>query len=72
MTPDFPPHNDFLKFSEELANQSRKMLLAVKDKAPEVDIKSDASFVTTTDKAVETALRAMIQEKYPTHGILGE
>ena len=61
MTPDFPPHNDFLKFSEELANQSRKMLLAVKDKAPEVDIKSDASFVTTTDKAVETALRAMIQ-----------
>jgi histidinol phosphatase-like enzyme (inositol monophosphatase family) len=72
MTPDFPPHNDFLKFSEKLANQSRKMLLAVKDKAPEVDIKSDASFVTTTDKAVETALRAMIQEKYPTHGILGE
>jgi inositol-phosphate phosphatase/L-galactose 1-phosphate phosphatase/histidinol-phosphatase len=72
MNPDFPPHGDYLKFAERLADQSREMLLAVKDAAPEVDIKSDASFVTTTDKAVETALRTMIQEAYPEHGILGE
>lgn len=72
MSPDFPPHGDFLDFAEKLADQSRKTLLAVKDEAPEVDIKSDASFVTTTDKAVETALRTMIQETYPDHGILGE
>jgi inositol-phosphate phosphatase/L-galactose 1-phosphate phosphatase/histidinol-phosphatase len=72
MTADLPPHDDYLAFAETLANQSRKMLLAVKNHVPEIDIKSDASFVTTTDKAVETALRAMIQEAYPDHGILGE
>lgn len=72
MTANFPPHAEYLAFAETLADQSRKMLLAVKGTAPEIDIKSDASFVTTTDKAVETALRAMIQEAYPDHGILGE
>ncbi|MEP0961051.1 MAG: inositol monophosphatase family protein [Roseobacter sp.] len=72
MTAVFPAHAEYIAFAETLADQSRKMLLAVKDHAPEIDIKSDASFVTTTDKAVETALRAMIQESYPDHGILGE
>ena len=72
MTTDFPAHAEYLAFAETLADQSHRMLLAVKGSAPEVDIKSDASFVTTTDKAVETALRAMIQENYPDHGILGE
>ncbi|MEP0048135.1 MAG: inositol monophosphatase family protein, partial [Roseobacter sp.] len=72
MTAVFPAHAEYIAFAETLADQSRKMLLAVKDHAPEIDIKSDASFVTKTDKAVETALRAMIQESYPDHGILGE
>ncbi|MEP6067543.1 MAG: inositol monophosphatase family protein [Paracoccaceae bacterium] len=72
MTEDFPQHAEYLAFAETLADQSRKMLLAVKGDAPEIDIKSDASFVTATDKAVETALREMIQQTYPDHGILGE
>ncbi|MEO9819613.1 MAG: inositol monophosphatase family protein [Paracoccaceae bacterium] len=72
MTVDFPQHVEYLAFAETLADQSRKMLLAVKGDAPEIDIKSDASFVTATDKAVETALREMIQRTYPDHGILGE
>lgn len=72
MTTEFPEHSEYLAFAEKLADQSRKLLLAVKDSAPEIDIKSDASFVTTTDKAVETALRDMIQKAYPDHGILGE
>ncbi|MEP3032935.1 MAG: inositol monophosphatase family protein, partial [Pseudoruegeria sp.] len=72
MTADFPAHAEYLAFAETLSDQSRKMLLAVKGMAPEIDIKSDDSFVTTTDKAVETALREMIQETYPDHGILGE
>jgi histidinol phosphatase-like enzyme (inositol monophosphatase family) len=67
-----PNHTEFLAFAEKLADRSRAMLLEAKDKAPEVDIKSDASFVTTTDKAVETALREMILDTYPDHGILGE
>lgn len=72
MNTDFPAHVEFLAFAERLADQSGKMLLAVKDTILEVDIKSDASFVTTTDKSIETALRAIILETYPDHGILGE
>jgi len=72
MSSQRPSHTEFLAFAEKLADRSRAMLLEAKDKAPEVDIKSDASFVTTTDKAVETALREMILETYPDHGILGE
>ena len=48
------------------------MLLEASARTPEVQIKSDASFVTATDKAVEVALREMIGDKYPDHGILGE
>lgn len=72
MTSDLPPHEDFLTFAEKLADQSRAMLLMASQKAPDVEIKSDASYVTATDKAVETALRAMIEAEYPDHGILGE
>ena len=72
MISDFPSHAEYLAFAETLADQSRKILLAVKGTEPEIEIKSDASFVTNTDKAVETALRALIQENYPDHGILGE
>lgn len=72
MTPDLPPYSEFLDFAEKLADRSRSMLLAARQQAPEVDIKQDASFVTATDKAVETALREMILDAYPHHGILGE
>ena len=37
-----------------------------------VEIKSDASLVTEFDLAVEDRLRAMIEEAYPAHGIVGE
>jgi histidinol phosphatase-like enzyme (inositol monophosphatase family) len=72
MNPTFPDHTEYLAFAEKLADRSRRMLLEVKGKAPEIDIKADASFVTSTDKAVEMALRAMIKAEYPDHGILGE
>lgn len=72
MTSDFPPHEDFLAFAEALADQSRAMLLKASATDPDIEIKPDASYVTSTDKAVETALRAMIEAEYPDHGILGE
>ncbi len=72
MTTEFPDHEEFLSFAERLANTSGAMLMAVIEQAPDVDIKSDASFVTTTDKAVEQKLREMITRTYPDHGILGE
>lgn len=72
MTTEFSAHEEFLHFAEKLADASGAMLMAVIEKKPDVDIKSDASFVTTTDKVVETKLREMILKAYPDHGILGE
>lgn len=72
MTLKLPPHKDFLDFAEKLADVSRIMLLAAAKVTPELSIKSDNSYVTTADKAVELKLREMIGEAFPTHGILGE
>lgn len=72
MTLDHFPHAEFLAFAELLADRSRAMLLEASVRAPDVEIKSDASYVTSTDKAVEAVLREMIVDEYPDHGILGE
>ncbi|MGB7271530.1 MAG: inositol monophosphatase family protein [Albidovulum sp.] len=72
MATELPPHNEFLSFANRLADQSRSMLLEARHRKPDIEIKQDASYVTATDKAVEAALREMIQKTYPEHGILGE
>ncbi|SDX77784.1 histidinol-phosphatase, inositol monophosphatase family [Ruegeria halocynthiae] len=72
MTQVLPPHAEFLSFAETLADASRAMLLKAAQALPEVTIKADASYVTTTDKAVEEKLREMIIARYPDHGIFGE
>ncbi len=72
MSSDLPPYEEFLAFAERLADQSREMLLTASATDPDVEIKPDASYVTSTDKAVEIALRDMIELEYPDHGILGE
>lgn len=72
MNPELPPHADFLAFAESLADASREMLLAAAQHLPEITIKSDASYVTDTDKAVEQRLRELILARYPGHGIFGE
>lgn len=61
-----------LSFSETLADASRAMLRAAAADAPRIDLKADASFVTETDRAVETRLREMISARFPDHGIMGE
>jgi inositol-phosphate phosphatase/L-galactose 1-phosphate phosphatase/histidinol-phosphatase len=72
MTSNFPPHQSFLEFAEKLAEESRAMILDALDHAPNIDVKSDGSFVTDTDKAVEARMRELIEITYPDHGILGE
>src|SRR4051812_25370591 len=37
-----------------------------------VEAKGDASPVTEADKAAERALRALIAERHPDHGVIGE
>jgi histidinol phosphatase-like enzyme (inositol monophosphatase family) len=64
--------DELVVFIEDLADVSRSMLHAVANEAPTVSIKSDSSYVTDTDKAIETRLRALIEQRYPGHGIMGE
>ena len=72
MTTKLPPHEGYLTFAEELADQVRDMLLTASALDPDIEIKADASYVTATDKAIEAALREMIAARHPDHGILGE
>lgn len=72
MAQPYPPHDGFLTFAETLADTSRAMLLQATGKTMEIDVKSDATFVTDTDKAIEGRLREMIADTYPDHGIFGE
>ncbi|MBD3765356.1 MAG: hypothetical protein IE927_11695 [Rhodobacterales bacterium] len=39
---------------------------------PDPETKPDRSLVTATDRAVEERLRAMIADRFPDHGLLGE
>lgn len=65
---------EFRAFAEQLADAAADAIqpyfrasLAVEDKGGRL-----YDPVTVADKAAEDAMRALIQERYPTHGILGE
>jgi len=59
-------------FAERLADASREILGPAAAELPQVEIKADASPVTEIDRAIEARLRAMIGERFPAHGLLGE
>lgn len=59
-------------FAEELANESRAILQDASGRVPEIDIKSDLSYVTDTDRRIEERLRERIERRFPDHGIKGE
>jgi histidinol phosphatase-like enzyme (inositol monophosphatase family) len=59
-------------FAEELADESRSILRDAAGRKPEVDIKSDLSYVTDTDRKIEERLRERIERRFPDHGIMGE
>lgn len=63
---------DLVRFAEELADASRDILTQALNQPPTVETKADKSPVTALDKAVEARLRAMIEARYPRHGIQGE
>lgn len=59
-----------ISFAMELADAARDMV--TRAALPDPETKPDRSFVTATDHAVEERLRAMIADRFPQHGILGE
>ncbi|MGL4651075.1 MAG: inositol monophosphatase family protein, partial [Caldilineaceae bacterium] len=59
-------------FCEELTQASSAIIRKYYRQPYEVISKADASPVTIADREAELALRALIQERFPDHGILGE
>lgn len=63
---------EFLIFAERLADAARPVIRQYFRTPVAVDAKADASPVTIADREVETAMRILIRETFPSHGILGE
>lgn len=58
--------------AERLADAARPITLKYFRAGVEYDVKADASPVTVADREAEAAMRSIIGEAFPEHGILGE
>lgn len=63
---------EFLPFAAELVATAEACILPLFLSGTAVDIKTDATPVTAADRGAEAAMRALIESRYPDHGILGE
>ena len=64
--------DEWLGFAIELADVAHAMLAPAGRVRPDAVLKPDRSFVTALDGEIEARIRAMIERRFPTHGILGE
>ena len=64
--------HEALAFAEDLADAARPIAMRHFRKPLAVVTKADGSPVTLADRSIEEALRALIAERYPDHGIYGE
>lgn len=62
----------FAQLAERLADAARPEIMTRFRTGIQADAKSDASPVTEADRACERAMRALINDVFPDHGILGE
>jgi fructose-1,6-bisphosphatase/inositol monophosphatase family enzyme len=62
----------FLDCALRLADQARTRLRAFAHSGFEVKRKSDGSYVTSADLAIEQELRAIVETEFADHGIVGE
>ena len=74
---DLPPNTDIAAlraFADELADAARAAILPYFRAAHAIEHKGSGAFdpVTEADKAAEIAMRALIEARFPTHGVLGE
>ncbi|CAA7623808.1 histidinol-phosphatase [Magnetospirillum sp. UT-4] len=65
-----PP--EFIALANRLADSARPVIRKYFRTPVAVDDKADSSPVTIADREVEAAMRALIREAFPGHGILGE
>ena len=63
---------DYIDFAHALADASGAAVRRYFRTPVPVEDKADASPVTVADREAESAMRAMIAERYPSHGVVGE
>ncbi|HRZ00260.1 MAG TPA: inositol monophosphatase family protein [Burkholderiaceae bacterium] len=63
---------EFVPFLAELVAAAEARILPLFLAGTAVETKSDATPVTAADRGAEAAMRALIEARYPDHGILGE
>ncbi len=63
---------DFAKFAESLADTARRLMLEAQAMPVSIEYKDDGSPVTDLDRRIESEMRALIEARYPEHGIYGE
>ena len=66
------PTTDPIAFANRLADASGAVIGRYFRRPVDVDLKADDSPVTAADREAELAMRALIEEAYPDHGIIGE
>lgn len=64
--------DELLSFAHRLADAARPIARRYFKAQMQVELKSDSSPVTAADKEIEATLRRMIEQTFPTHGIVGE
>ena len=62
----------YLEFAHTLADTAGRIARMYFRTPYDVAIKKDATPVTIADREIEHALRALIRERFPSHGIIGE
>ena len=69
---DDPCPDAFVALAETLADAARPIAMRYFRSRLAVEAKDDLSPVTIADREAEAAMRALIEDAYPAHGILGE
>ena len=67
-----PIDEKLLRFASQLADASGAIIKKYFRQKFDVEIKADASPVSTADRAAEAEIRRLIGEHYPAHGVIGE
>ena len=68
----FPVEPELVAFAGRLADASGAVIRQYFRQPVDVEAKADLSPVTIADRAAETAIRELIAETFPAHGIFGE
>ncbi len=66
------PDGTFVALAEKLADAAAAITMTYFRSSLAVETKADQSPVTIADKEAETAMRALIEDAFPDHGIIGE